>query len=93
LPRREAGTSPLASLGGGTETLERTIAAGRSQLSRAELLTLEAIVAPIDSAIAQTEVTIESGPTDPFLRAHLAALERQRAAALEDFVDLIRSRG
>jgi hypothetical protein len=73
--------------------LERTIAAQRSRLSGAEVRTLESIVAPIDAAIRQTESTIRSAPTDSFVREHLAALQRQRAAALADFVDLIRDRG
>ena len=93
LPRGEAGSAPIAALGEGADALERTIAARRSRLTGAEVRALEAIVAPIDSAIRQTEVAIRRGPTDSFVRAHLAALQRQRAAALEDFVDLIRSRG
>jgi predicted anti-sigma-YlaC factor YlaD len=93
LLRREADAPPVVSLGEGAETLERTIAARRSRLSGAEVRTLESIVAPIDAAIRQTESTIRGAPTDSFVREHLAALQRQRAAALADFVDLIRDRG
>jgi anti-sigma factor RsiW len=73
--------------------LWRAVVAGRDRLSVNELRTMGELVVPIDGAIRQTRDALRRDPTDPFLLAHLAELQRKRVSALNDFVDRIRSRG
>lgn len=62
--------------------LERTLEAGRSQLDPQTVRIIEANLASIDQAIAQSRRALAADPANAYLNTHLAEFEQRKLALL-----------